>query len=290
MQRDVALSFGVVAVVSHNIQRRQRWNVVLRKDDPDAIRMNWVVNDDMTMRQLIEHLKKVVQSYIELPKRSNLREFTYVKTDLVNFNLVTVLRAKDFDKKIRDLVPRTGGRYEDELVLGMTYEWFVGKENDLNPNIIGCHYCGKTEGKMQKEKSAERRIFCDRDCQSHFYSGVFALDIEESTKHNSHYLKVVNTTQTQQLVVMCITPEDKEIGGEIHPKTTQIVRVESGEGEAIVDGVSINLKDGSLLMINPGAHHNIINISNDKPLKLYSVCSPPHHWPTILHKRKPKKE
>ena len=100
MQRDVALSFGVVAVVSHNIQRRQRWNVVLRKDDPDAIRMNWVVNDDMTMRQLIEHLKKVVQSYIELPKRSNLREFTYVKTDLVNFNLVTVLRAKDFDKKL----------------------------------------------------------------------------------------------------------------------------------------------------------------------------------------------
>lgn len=166
----------------------------------------------------------------------------------------------------------------------MSMTFFLGKEN--NPNFVGCNFCGKNSKDMKREKTGDRRIFCHGDCQKHFYAGVFAVDIESTTLRNPHYRSVINTTKHQQLVLMSITPEDHEIGNEVHPHTTQLIRIEKGKGQAVVDGVTIELKDGSLIMVNPGAEHNIINTSEDEPLKLYSVYSPPHHPPGTLHKRK----
>ncbi len=111
----------------------------------------------------------------------------------------------------------------------------------------------------------------------------FGIDIDKETIDNDNFRKVLHTTQTLQLVVMSI---DEDIGWEVHPRTTQFLRVEAGTGEAIIDGQTHELKDGMSVIVPPGARHNIIN-TGKKPLKLYSLYSPPHHAPGKIDKEKP---
>jgi len=109
-------------------------------------------------------------------------------------------------------------------------------------------------------------------------------DIEKETKANDYFRKVLFTAERMQLVVMCIKPGE-DIGEEVHPTTDQFFRIEEGEGKAIVDGREINIKDGSSILIKSGRVHNIINDSN-KPLKLYSLYSPPQHRDGLIQKEK----
>ena len=109
-------------------------------------------------------------------------------------------------------------------------------------------------------------------------------DIEKEAKANDYFRKVVFTAERMQLVVMCIKPGE-DIGEEVHPTTDQFFRIEEGKGKAIVDGREINIKDGSSILIKSGRVHNIINDSN-KPLKLYSLYSPPHHRDGLIQKEK----
>ena len=109
-------------------------------------------------------------------------------------------------------------------------------------------------------------------------------DIEKETINNNYFRKVLFTTARMQLVVMCIKPGE-DIGEEVHPTTDQFFRIEEGEGKAIVDGREINIKDGSSILIKSGRVHNIINDSN-KPLKLYSLYSPPHHRDGLIQEKK----
>jgi mannose-6-phosphate isomerase-like protein (cupin superfamily) len=109
-------------------------------------------------------------------------------------------------------------------------------------------------------------------------------DIEKETKANNYFRKVLFTAERMQLVVMCIKPGE-DIGEEVHPTTDQFFRIEEGKGKAIVDGREINIKDGSSILIKSGRVHNIINDSN-KPLKLYSLYSPPHHRDGLIQKEK----
>ena len=109
-------------------------------------------------------------------------------------------------------------------------------------------------------------------------------DIEKETKANDYFRKVVFTAERMQLVVMCIKPGE-DIGEEVHPTIDQFFRIEEGKGKAIVDGREINIKEGSSILIKSGRVHNIINDSN-KPLKLYSLYSPPHHRDGLIQKEK----
>lgn len=109
-------------------------------------------------------------------------------------------------------------------------------------------------------------------------------DIEKEAKANDYFRKVVFTAERMQLVVMCLKPGE-DIGEEVHPTTDQFFRIEEGEGKAIVDGREINIKDGSSILIKSGRVHNIINDSN-KPLKLYSLYSPPQHQDGLIQKEK----
>ena len=45
-----------------------------------------------------------------------------------------------------------------------------------------------------------------------------------------------------QLVVMALLPGE-EIGEEIHPYISQFIRIESGTGIAIINGLKLNLQD-----------------------------------------------
>ena len=92
-----------------------------------------------------------------------------------------------------------------------------------------------------------------------------------------------------QLVVMKILGE-QEIGNEVHPNTTQFIKVVGGTGIAIVDGVMSDLHPGMSVMVPPGSSHNIINMNNTTSLKLYTVYSPPEHAPDLVQIVKPLRD
>jgi mannose-6-phosphate isomerase-like protein (cupin superfamily) len=111
----------------------------------------------------------------------------------------------------------------------------------------------------------------------------FKKNIEKLTLNNNNYRKVLFTTKQQQLVLMSIKGHE-EIGLEIHPKTTQFIRVESGRGKAIIGKEVYRLKDGDAIIIPSGVKHNII--ASKDGLKLYTIYSPPHHPIGTIEKNK----
>jgi mannose-6-phosphate isomerase-like protein (cupin superfamily) len=104
----------------------------------------------------------------------------------------------------------------------------------------------------------------------------FTTNLEKDALTNTYFRKVIYTAPHSQLVLMCLQPSE-EIGEEVHEKEDQFFRVEKGEGKAILDGVEHELTDGSCVVIPAGAKHNIINASNAKQLKVYTIYSPAHH-------------
>ena len=116
---------------------------------------------------------------------------------------------------------------------------------------------------------------------------IFYENIETTTIENTAYRKVVYTGK-MQFVYMNIKPLD-DIHKEIHEDHDQFIRIEEGEGEAIIDGKSYKLFDGIGLIIPAGKEHQIINTSKDKELKLYSIYSPPEHKDKLVQEENPDK-
>lgn len=104
----------------------------------------------------------------------------------------------------------------------------------------------------------------------------FSTNIEEDTLANKDYRRVLFTGKNTQLVLMNLGPGE-EIGRETHEGHDQFIRVESGHGEAVMDGQIYPLTDGTALVIPAGVEHNISNTSADDALKLYTLYSPPEH-------------
>ncbi len=109
----------------------------------------------------------------------------------------------------------------------------------------------------------------------------FVTNIEQASIENEHFRKVLYTGQHVQLVLMSLAPGE-EIGAEVH-HLDQFIRVEAGEGQAILDGVTHELKDGSAIVVPKGAMHNIVNTSSDQPMKLYTIYAPPNHKDGTIH-------
>jgi len=112
----------------------------------------------------------------------------------------------------------------------------------------------------------------------------FIVNIEEETIKNEDYRRVLYTGRYSQLVVMNIAPGD-EIGNEIHG-LDQFIRIEEGEAKVILNNTDENeIKDDYAIVIPANTWHNVIN-TGDKPLKLYTVYSPPEHKNGTIHKTK----
>ena len=102
----------------------------------------------------------------------------------------------------------------------------------------------------------------------------YIAHIEEATKENTDYRRVLYTAKHSQLVLMSLK-SGEEIGEEVH-HLDQFLRFESGQGKAIIDGVEHKVKDGDAVVVPKGARHNIVNTGSGD-LKLYTLYSPPNH-------------
>lgn len=108
----------------------------------------------------------------------------------------------------------------------------------------------------------------------------FVQNIQSLAVQNSDFRRVLYTANSCQLVLMSIPPNG-EIGAEVH-KLDQFFRVEDGVGEAILDDVKSVIRAGFAVLVPAGSRHNIIN-TGSKPLKLYTLYSPPNHRDGIVH-------
>jgi mannose-6-phosphate isomerase-like protein (cupin superfamily) len=113
----------------------------------------------------------------------------------------------------------------------------------------------------------------------------YVVNIEEKSLENNYFRQVLYTAPHIQLVVMSLKPGE-DIGLETHHGIDQFIRVEGGKGKSILDGKEHDLEDGSSIVIPSGTQHNIVNVSESEPLKLYTLYAPPEHPDGTIHKTK----
>jgi len=113
----------------------------------------------------------------------------------------------------------------------------------------------------------------------------YSIDIETATLGSTDFRRVLHTTTHLQLVLMTLQPGE-EIGLEVHDHGDQFFRIESGEGEAIIDGETHPLRDGSIVIIPEGMEHNVRNVSPTGPLRMYTLYAPPQHPEGTVHQTK----
>lgn len=110
--------------------------------------------------------------------------------------------------------------------------------------------------------------------------------IEKQTLSNDYFRQVLFTGQHTQLVVMCLQPGE-DIGNEVHPNVDQFFRIEQGEATFVFnEKEKHSVKNGDAVIVPAGTYHNVINASNKKKLKLYTLYSPPNHPDKTVHKTK----
>lgn len=99
--------------------------------------------------------------------------------------------------------------------------------------------------------------------------------IFEKVKQNNNWKLAFLTAKNAQIVFMNITPQTNpknEIGMEVH-EFDQIIFIAEGNGKAVLNKQSSLVKAGDLIFIPQGVQHNVINLNQNKPLKILSVYS-----------------
>jgi mannose-6-phosphate isomerase-like protein (cupin superfamily) len=113
----------------------------------------------------------------------------------------------------------------------------------------------------------------------------YLTNIEKKSLENDYFREVLFTGPYSQLVVMSLAPGE-DIGLETHGDVDQFVRIEAGQGKAILNGEEHDLADGSAVVIPAGTQHNIVNSSPSDDLKLYTIYTPAEHPHGTIHKNK----
>ncbi len=113
----------------------------------------------------------------------------------------------------------------------------------------------------------------------------YSARLEEVTRKNSDFRRVLYTGKHSQLVLMCLRPGE-EIGEETHETVDQFFRIETGRGVVVIDGKRHAVGDGSGVVVPAGARHNVINTSKKSVLRLYTIYSPPEHQDKVVRRTK----
>ena len=117
----------------------------------------------------------------------------------------------------------------------------------------------------------------------------FNTNIERDTLDNTDFRRVLYTGKNSQLVLMSLRPKE-EIGLETHPENDQFLRFEGGSGAVFIDENRYEVTDGDAVIVPAGARHNVVNLSDTEPLKIYTIYSPPHHKDGTVHATKERAE
>jgi len=112
----------------------------------------------------------------------------------------------------------------------------------------------------------------------------YHVELEDATLKNADYRHVLFTAEHMQLVLMTLQAGE-DIPLETHEDYDQFIRVEEGEGKAIIGKEEFQLRDGSAIIIPAGNPHHIIN-EGAQPLKLYTLYTPPEHPDGTVHQTK----
>lgn len=110
------------------------------------------------------------------------------------------------------------------------------------------------------------------------------LDLKDAVKDNELYRKVFFTGKHSQLVVMNLAPGE-EIGFETH-SVDQFIYVVKGEGSSVIGKDEAKFGEGDAICIPAGELHNVIN-TDDKPMRLFTIYSPPQHAANLIQETKP---
>lgn len=115
----------------------------------------------------------------------------------------------------------------------------------------------------------------------------FVGSIDEQTLENANFRKVIYTGKYTQLVLMALMPGE-EIGNEVHDNVDQFFRIEQGQARFVFNnGAEEHLVgDGDAVIIPAGTWHNVICISENESLKMYTLYSPPNHPDGTIHRTK----
>ncbi len=114
----------------------------------------------------------------------------------------------------------------------------------------------------------------------------YVSNIERETLENENFRKVLYTAPHSQLVVMALKPGE-DIGAEVHEEHDQFFRIEAGRGKVILEESDEHLvSDGDAIVVPAGVRHNVVNISSEETLKLYTIYSPPEHRDGTVHATK----
>lgn len=118
----------------------------------------------------------------------------------------------------------------------------------------------------------------------------YAVNIEEATVQNTNFRTALWTGKHLQMTLMSI-PEGGEIGLEKHDELDQFLRLEQGTGRVQMGSSKDNLDfdqeitDDWVVLVPAGKWHNITNIGS-RPLKIYSIYTPPEHDHGTVHATK----
>jgi mannose-6-phosphate isomerase-like protein (cupin superfamily) len=106
---------------------------------------------------------------------------------------------------------------------------------------------------------------------------------------NTDYRHVLYTAKQMQLVAMHLKPNES-IEQEKHEETDQFIYVVHGFGLAIINGKEHPIESGDCLLIPQKTTHEIINISNNLDLKIFTLYGPPQHRDGLVRKTKREAE
>jgi len=118
----------------------------------------------------------------------------------------------------------------------------------------------------------------------------FAVDIAQATVQNDNFRTTLWTGEHLQLTLMSI-PVGGDIGFEIHENVDQFIRIEEGQGVALMGdeqdhmNFQAEVRDDFIFIVPAGKWHNLIN-TGYRPIKLYSIYAPPNHPHGTVHETK----
>jgi len=101
--------------------------------------------------------------------------------------------------------------------------------------------------------------------------------MQRTQARSDQWFDVLVETDSAQAAVMTLAPGDATGGpNNAHETSDQWLYVRSGEGRATVDGESIDLAAGDLLVIEAGETHEI-EATDSGPLEMLNLYVPPEY-------------